>query len=79
MTPAHEIDALELTLYDLARAASGRLVAVTLGVPPSIDAPSLVATLKAHLRKGPLADLDIATRARAGMLRVLAAEFARSG
>jgi|JI10StandDraft_1071094.scaffolds.fasta_scaffold335486_2 hypothetical protein len=78
MTPTHEIEALEVALNDLARGASGRLVGVTLAVPPTTDPAALVEALTARLRAGPLADLSIATRARAGMLRILAAEFARS-
>lgn len=77
MTPSHELEALVRAVEDLQRRSTGRLVSITIGVPPGFSPMTVAGQLRARLARGPMADVAIDGRERAGSMRVLAAEFAR--
>ena len=78
MPPESMLDTILHTLEELARRGVGRLVAITLTVPPDLDREMIVQALRHRLAASALAQLRLDTRAAPGEPRILTAEYART-
>lgn len=77
MPPESVIDTLCHGLEELARRGVGRLVAITLTVPPDLDAELMLHALRHRLGTS-LAHLRLDARVGPGEPRILTAEYARA-